>query len=113
MSLLGFELRTFGRAVGCSYPLSHLTSPLRLLHCDLEQLQNYSYKVAAKIIVWLGVAALGRLRTTAVHSGRRGRRISEFEASLVYRVSSRTAKATQRNPVSKNKKKKNQTTAVQ
>jgi hypothetical protein len=34
----------------------------------------------------------------------RGRRISEFEASLVYRVSSRTARATQRNPISKNKK---------
>jgi hypothetical protein len=33
--------------------------------------------------------------------------ISEFEASLVYRVSSRTAKATQRNPVSKNKKQTN------
>jgi hypothetical protein len=32
------------------------------------------------------------------------RQISEFEASLVYRVSSRTARATQRNPVSKNKK---------
>jgi hypothetical protein len=31
----------------------------------------------------------------------RGRRISEFEASLVYKVSSRTARATQRNPVSK------------
>ena len=30
--------------------------------------------------------------------------ISEFEASLVYRVSSRTARATQRNPVSKNQK---------
>jgi hypothetical protein len=29
MWLLGFELRTFGRAVGCSYPLSHLTSPER------------------------------------------------------------------------------------
>jgi hypothetical protein len=27
MWLLGFELRTYGRAVGCSYPLSHLTSP--------------------------------------------------------------------------------------
>jgi hypothetical protein len=27
MWLLGFELRTFGRAVWCSYPLSHLTSP--------------------------------------------------------------------------------------
>jgi hypothetical protein len=29
-------------------------------------------------------------------------RISEFEAGLVYRVSSRTARAIQRNPVSKN-----------
>jgi hypothetical protein len=38
--------------------------------------------------------------------GGRGRQISEFEASLVYRVSSRTARATQRNPVSKNQKKK-------
>jgi hypothetical protein len=38
--------------------------------------------------------------------GGRGRRISEFEASLVYRVSSRTARATQRNPVSKNQKQK-------
>jgi hypothetical protein len=35
--------------------------------------------------------------------GGRGRRISEFEASLVYRVSSRAARATQRNPVSKKK----------
>jgi hypothetical protein len=35
----------------------------------------------------------------------RGRQISEFEASLVYRVSSRTARATQRNPVLKNKTK--------
>jgi hypothetical protein len=33
--------------------------------------------------------------------GGRGRWISEFEASLVYRVSSRTARVTQRNPVSK------------
>jgi hypothetical protein len=30
----------------------------------------------------------------------RGRWISEFEASLVYRVSSRTARAIQRNPAS-------------
>jgi hypothetical protein len=29
------------------------------------------------------------------------RQISEFEASLIYRVSSRTARAIQRNPVSK------------
>jgi hypothetical protein len=33
--------------------------------------------------------------------GGRGRQISDFEASLVYRVSYRTARATQRNPVSK------------
>ena len=32
--------------------------------------------------------------------------MSEFEASLVYRVSSWTARATQRNPVSKKKKEK-------
>jgi hypothetical protein len=38
--------------------------------------------------------------------GDRGRRISEFEASLVYRVSSRTARATQRNPVSEKQKQK-------
>jgi hypothetical protein len=38
--------------------------------------------------------------------GGRGRWISEFEASLVYRVSFRTARATQRNPVSKNQEKK-------
>jgi hypothetical protein len=38
--------------------------------------------------------------------GGRGRWISEFKASLVYRVNSRTARDTQRNPVSKKPKKK-------
>jgi hypothetical protein len=38
--------------------------------------------------------------------GGRGRRFSEFEASLVYKVSSSTARAIQRNPVSKNPKTK-------
>jgi hypothetical protein len=41
-----------------------------------------------------------------VHLGGRGRQISEFETSLVYRASSRTAMAIQRNSVSKKKKKK-------
>jgi hypothetical protein len=50
--------------------------------------------------------------------GGRGRRISEFEASLVYKVSSRTARAIQRNPVSKKqktnkKRKKEKTTKTQ
>ena len=36
--------------------------------------------------------------------GGRGRQISKFKASLVYKVSSRTARAIQRNPVSKNQR---------
>jgi hypothetical protein len=40
--------------------------------------------------------------------GGRGRQIFEFEANLVYKVSSRTAWAIQRNPVSKNKNKTKQ-----
>ena len=38
--------------------------------------------------------------------GGRGRWISEFEARLVYKVSSRTARAIKRSPVSKNQKEK-------
>jgi hypothetical protein len=38
--------------------------------------------------------------------GGRGRQISEFKASLVYRVSSMTARAIQRNLVLKNQKPK-------
>jgi hypothetical protein len=45
MWLLGFELWTFGRAVGCSYPLSHLTSPnkyiLNFLNKKEENKANY------------------------------------------------------------------------
>jgi hypothetical protein len=44
--------------------------------------------------------------------GGRGKQISEFEASLVYRVSSWTARATQRNPIS-NKTKQNKTKTKQ
>jgi hypothetical protein len=42
--------------------------------------------------------------------GGRGRQISKFEASLVYRVSSRTVRTTQRNPVSNKTKPTNQPT---
>jgi hypothetical protein len=45
--------------------------------------------------------------------GGRGRRISEFETSLVYKVSFRTARATQRNPVSKQKNKTKKTNKKQ
>jgi hypothetical protein len=40
------------------------------------------------------------------HSGGRDGRILEFEASLFYRVSSRTARATQRNSFSENQQQK-------
>jgi hypothetical protein len=49
----------------------------------------------------LFLAGRGVARLYSQHLGGRGMQISEFEASLVYRVSSRTARATQRNPVSK------------
>jgi hypothetical protein len=39
----------------------------------------------------------------------RGRKISEFEVSLVYRVSSRTARATQKKPCLKKPRKKKKT----
>jgi hypothetical protein len=47
---------------------------------------------------------VGSLQTVVVHTlipvlRGRGRQISNSEATLVYRVSSRTAKVTQRNPV--------------
>jgi hypothetical protein len=38
--------------------------------------------------------------------GDRGRRISEFKDNLVYKVSSRTTRTIQRNPVSKKKQKR-------
>jgi hypothetical protein len=44
--------------------------------------------------------------------GGRSRWTSEFETSLVYKVSSRIARATQRNPVSKKKTKTKTTTTT-
>jgi hypothetical protein len=54
-----------------------------------------------------GVVAHAFNPSTREHSRGKGQQISEFEASLVYKVSSRTARATQRNPDSK-KQKQNQ-----
>jgi hypothetical protein len=52
------------------------------------------------------VAGRGGACLSSQHSGGRGRWISEFEASLVYKVSSRTARAIQRNPVKEQQQKK-------
>jgi hypothetical protein len=52
----------------------------------------------------------GCARLQSHYLGGRNRLFSEFEASLVYRLSSRTARATQKNPVSKNKQTKERKT---
>jgi hypothetical protein len=40
MWLLGFELWTFGRTVGCTYPLSHLTSPIYHISLIIKQYKS-------------------------------------------------------------------------
>ena len=52
------------------------------------------------------MAGSGGTHLRSQHLGGRGRQISEFLASLIFRVSSRTARALYRNLVSKNQKKK-------
>jgi hypothetical protein len=90
MWLLGFELRTSRRTV------SALNAEPSLHHCICafdafyKNLQKQPGVVAHTFNPSTREAEIGW--------------ISEFEASLVYRVSSRTARATQRNPVSKNQK---------
>jgi hypothetical protein len=55
-------------------------------------------------LINVNAAGRGGAHLSSQHLGGRGKWISEFEASLVYKVSSRIARATQRNPVSKEKK---------
>jgi hypothetical protein len=53
MWLLGFELRTFGRAVGSSYLLSHLTSPDPLFYSFLSSLNlNFNSVIKVGIEGW-------------------------------------------------------------
>jgi hypothetical protein len=70
-------------------------------------IQQDTVDIRAKFIFYIyGSYRGGSVVKSTSCSGGRGSRISEFKASLVYRVSSRTARAIQRNPVSKNQKKK-------
>ena len=79
---------------------------------------KYYFTIKLKDILYIGNFSLQKVETsTENHNCQavvahdwnpntlrgRGRQISEFEASLFYRVSSRTARAIQRNPVSEKK----------
>jgi hypothetical protein len=59
-------------------------------------------KITIRIFSKLGMVAHAMCHYYQ-HLGDRGRWICEFEASLVYRASSRTARSIQRKPVSKEK----------
>jgi hypothetical protein len=65
-------------------------------------MESYHLSVISRIKGWYQHGEIVFTRVVKT----RDRWISEFEASLVYKVSARTARATQRNPVSKNQKKK-------
>ena len=65
---------------------------------------DFQFTPTKKIIKKKIGVGRGGAHLSSQHSGAGDRQISEFEASLVYKVSSRTARATQRNPVSKNQK---------
>ena len=56
------------------------------------------------IVKTLSVAGYVGIHRESQDSGGRDRQFSEFKSSLVYTVSSRIAKATQRNPVWKKKR---------
>jgi hypothetical protein len=93
MWLLGFELRTFGRAVGCSYLLSHSTSPGFLKYRNHKPYGSGGSKLSKlkNVRPWQRMVKKTDL--------------FEFQANLVYRASSRTARAAQRNHPKQNKTK--------
>jgi hypothetical protein len=53
---------------------------------------------------------LAHIFNPSTHSGGRGRQISELKTSLMYRGNFRTARAIERNSISKKKKKKQKKT---
>ena len=75
------------------------------IHLRAMQLTNYGPELTFKVVSFCRVVVAHTCNTSTL--GGRDRWISEFEASLIYRVSARTARATQRKPVSKKQKQKN------
>jgi hypothetical protein len=74
---------------------------------NIEDSQVCQVSLSVCLSVCLFLSLLNFLDTASQSSTQAD--FCEFEASLVYRVSSRTARAAQRNPVSKTKTKNKQT----
>jgi hypothetical protein len=90
-----------------------LDPPSQTLHISVARAPNDRYQGIAElrkvtirtVLIWAAVFYIYNSIPGVAEAGG-----SEFEASLVYRESSRTARATQRNPVTKqNKTKQNKT----
>jgi hypothetical protein len=79
--------------------------PQLLLHSPIPDDSTFSFLRATAAGQWWRILLIPAL-------GRQRQRISELEASLVYKVSSRTARATQRNPVLKNKQANKRATVI-
>jgi hypothetical protein len=78
-----------------------------LLHVDIHLDQHHFLKMLFFPQCMLKQFLNGKWNNVlSQHSGGKDRQVSEFKASLVYKVSSRTARAIQRNSVSKNQKKR-------
>ena len=74
------------------------------IHTNTQYTDETNKNLKRRSVIYIRIGTGWAVVTHACNPstlGGRGRRISELEASLVYRVSSRTARATQRNPVLK------------
>ena len=106
----GPELQKVGIFASSTEPQSQCVETMPLYHGP--QLENTKSVFRDKCTQNLGIRPQGITSKELKPSVQerdvpgRGRQISEFEARLVYKVSSRTARAIKRSPVSKNQKEK-------
>lgn len=78
---------------------------------EMPQWGNNVYK--ASLVTWIRSLEQGGqwcLRAFSLNTGGRESQVSESEASLIYRISSRTARGTQKKPLKKQNKTKHLTT---
>jgi hypothetical protein len=85
MWFLGFELRTFGRAVGCSYPLSHLTSPGFLSYHPLS-LKATKALQSSKAVFLFSSFTEAQNSTKTFKVSQKSVEASEGKAAMIFRL---------------------------